>query len=307
MQGIIDKKIDDDRVEKVIKRFKKAHTCAKQYLKLDVQTKASGSSPPKISKTPSSAKPAAEALESSPPKISETPVTTSTKPAAQASEGRHKKARFKTCAAGDPCKTKGAPLTSFHRCLKCKKKMHGTLCAGLDNEEGAMGCLKCFPTKLVEAKAIYTRSNPLRSGYSLRKKIKMTSPDKLKALSSGSSNTKKQGSKTSDNDCKKSAQKPTSATSKLLTAYLRMFADPKRRNDVTGLTVFCNDEIEEDNMDQPTLAERYRDWTNLLDADENEPFDANATRGEYKAQLDNAFQEAKRMLVERAINSKLHR
>ena len=96
---------------------------------------------------------------------------------------------------------------------------------------------------------------------------------------------------------------PTSETAELPTAYLRVFADPERNN-VTGPTIFCNFKIKQDNMDQPRLAERHRDGTNLSDADENKPLDANAKHGECKVQLDNAFQEAKSMLVEMAINSK---
>ena len=60
---------------------------------------------------------------------------------------------------------KGTLLTLFHRCSNCKKRIHGTFGAGFDDEAGAMGCLKSFPPKPMKAKAVYTHSNPSKSGY----------------------------------------------------------------------------------------------------------------------------------------------
>ena len=39
LQGIINNKIDDDCVNKVIERYNKAYTCAKQSFMLDIQNK----------------------------------------------------------------------------------------------------------------------------------------------------------------------------------------------------------------------------------------------------------------------------
>ena len=39
------------------------------------------------------------------------------------------------------------PLDSFHKCKECKKKMHGTLCSSVDNEDGNMWCMNCDPRK----------------------------------------------------------------------------------------------------------------------------------------------------------------
>ena len=46
------------------------------------------------------------------------------------------------CASGNFCQMKGVPL-GFHKCKACKQPMHGTLCAGLDHEDGHMWCLIC--------------------------------------------------------------------------------------------------------------------------------------------------------------------
>ena len=49
------------------------------------------------------------------------------------------------CASGNLCNMKQIQLNSFHKCQGCRKPMHGTLCAGKDNEDGNMWCLKCHP------------------------------------------------------------------------------------------------------------------------------------------------------------------
>ena len=57
-------------------------------------------------------------------------------------ETASKKEQYPPCASGNFCQMKGVPL-GFHKCKACKQPMHGTLYAGLDNEDGNMWCLLC--------------------------------------------------------------------------------------------------------------------------------------------------------------------